>query len=77
MAKTQIESTTQATRVTVDEIQERMKRGESFVFLDARNPQVWSESETKLPGAVRVPVEEAEQHLAAIPHDRSVITYCT
>jgi rhodanese-related sulfurtransferase len=67
----------EATRVTVDEVKERMDRGEQFTFVDTRNPQAWGESETKLPGAVRVPAGELEQHLDEIPRDRAVITYCT
>jgi rhodanese-related sulfurtransferase len=67
----------EATRVTVDEVKERMDRGEPLVFVDTRNPQAWSEAETKLPGAIRVPADEVEQHLKEIPHDRTIITYCT
>jgi rhodanese-related sulfurtransferase len=67
----------EATRVTVDEVKERMNRGEPLVFVDTRNPQAWSEAETKLPGAIRVPADEMEQHLKEIPHDRTIITYCT
>jgi rhodanese-related sulfurtransferase len=67
----------EATRVTTDEVRERMERGEQFTFVDTRNPQAWGEAETKLPGAVRVPADDLEQHLAEIPHDRVVITYCT
>lgn len=67
----------ESTRVTVDEVKERMERGEQFVFLDTRNPQAWGESDTKLPGAIRVPADEVEQHLDEIPRDRVVITYCT
>ncbi len=67
----------EATRVTIDEVKARMERGEQFTFVDARNPQAWAEAETKLPGAIRVPAAEVAQHLAEIPHDRTVITYCT
>jgi rhodanese-related sulfurtransferase len=67
----------EATRVTVDEVRERMERGEQLAFVDTRNPQAWGEAETKLPGAVRVPADELEQHLDEIPRDRAVITYCT
>ena len=69
--------TMEATRVTVEEVKERMGRGEQFTFVDTRNPQAWGEAETKLPGAIRVPAGEVEQHLAEIPRDRAVITYCT
>jgi len=67
----------EATRVTVEEVKERMDRGEQFAFLDTRNPVAWGESDVKLPGALRVPADEVEQHLDEIPRDRSVITYCT
>ncbi len=67
----------EATRVTVDEVRERMERGEQFTFVDTRNPQAWGEAETKLPGAIRVPADEVEVHLKEIPRDRAVITYCT
>jgi len=65
------------TRITVDEVKQRLDRGEEFAFLDTRNPQAWAESDRKLPGAIRVPANELEQHLNEIPKDRAVITYCT
>jgi rhodanese-related sulfurtransferase len=69
--------TMEVTRVTIDEIKARMDRGEEFTFLDARNPEAWAEADTKLPGALRVPANEVEQHLSEISHERTVITYCT
>jgi rhodanese-related sulfurtransferase len=67
----------EATRVTVDEIKERMNRGEAFTFIDTRNPQAWAEANTKLPGAIRMPVNDVEEHLDELPRNRAVITYCT
>ena len=67
----------EATRITVDEVSERLNRGEQFAFVDTRNPTAWGEADQKLPGAIRVPAEEVDQHVNEIPHDRSVITYCT
>jgi rhodanese-related sulfurtransferase len=67
----------ETTRVTVDEVRERMSRGELFTFVDSRNPTAWGESEKKLPQAVRVLADELEKHLDEIPRDRVVITYCT
>jgi rhodanese-related sulfurtransferase len=54
-----------------------MDRGEPLAFLDNRNPTAWGKADTKLPGAIRVPADEVEQHLDEIPRDRVVITYCT
>ena len=67
----------EVTRVTVDEVKERMERGEAFTFVDTRNPQAWGEATIKLPGAIRTTADEVEQHLNEIPRDRTVITYCT
>ena len=67
----------EATRITVDEVKERLDRGEEFAFVDTRNPQAWSQSDRKLPNAIRVLGSELEQHLDEIPKDRAVITYCT
>jgi rhodanese-related sulfurtransferase len=67
----------EATRITVDEVRERMERGEQFTFVDSRNPTAWAQSDKKLPNAIRVPADQLEQHLAEIPRDRVVVTYCT
>jgi rhodanese-related sulfurtransferase len=67
----------EATRITTDEVRERMDRGEQFTFVDTRNPTAWGEADKKLPNAVRVPAEEVAEHLNEIPKDRAVITYCT
>lgn len=67
----------EVTRVTVDEVKERMDRGEQFTFVDTRNPKAWGEATMKLPGAIRIPADEVQEHLEEIPHDRTVITYCT
>ncbi|HEV8368441.1 MAG TPA: rhodanese-like domain-containing protein [Pyrinomonadaceae bacterium] len=67
----------EATRVTVEEIKERMDRSEQFAFVDTRNPTAWSEADTKLPGAIRIPADDVDNHLNELPKDRVIITYCT
>ena len=44
----------ETTRVTVDEVKQRLERGEQFTFVDTRNPQAWAEAEQKLPQAIRL-----------------------
>ena len=51
--------------------------GEPVLFVDCRNPQAWAESTVKLPGAIRLPKGEFQEHLAEIPRDVTAITYCT
>jgi len=67
----------EVTRITTDEVSERMNRGEEFAFVDIRNPQAWEQSDKKLPNAIRVSKEQLGEHLNEIPRDRAVITYCT
>lgn len=63
--------------LSVDEVLQRLNRGEELTFIDVRNPQAWSEAETKLPEAVRVLGSEVDKQLPRIPRDRMIITYCT
>lgn len=64
-------------RITVDELQKRMDKGEDFVVMDTRNPQAWAESEVKLPEAIRVSSDNLEQTLSTIPKDKPIVAYCT
>lgn len=72
-----METLLEVTRVTADEIKERMDRGEPFTFLDARNPKAWAQSDVKLPGAIRMTPEDAEKRVGDLPRDRTIIAYCT
>jgi rhodanese-related sulfurtransferase len=54
-----------------------MEAGEDFTIIDTRNPQAWAQSNEKLPGAMRVPVDALEQNLSRIPKDKPIVTYCT
>jgi rhodanese-related sulfurtransferase len=68
-------------RVTAEEVMKWMDRGQALVFVDTRNPQAWSQSNEKLPGAIRVPADEVERRLSEIPKsvqgERWIVTYCT
>ena len=64
-------------RITVDEVRKRMEAGEDFVLIDTRNPQAWSQSDVKLPEAVRLPLDNLDENLSKIPKDKLVVAYCT
>jgi rhodanese-related sulfurtransferase len=64
-------------RISVDELKKRMEAGEDFTIIDVRNPQAWAESDTMIPEAIRVPLEDLEKNLARIPKNRPVVVYCT
>lgn len=64
-------------RITVDELHKRMEAGEDFAFIDTRNPQAWAQSDTMLPEAIRVLVDDLAKHLFEIPKNKPVVAYCT
>lgn len=66
-----------APRISVDELRKRMDAGEEFTLIDVRNPVAWSESDTMIPNARRVVLDQWETALARIPQDRPIVTYCT
>jgi rhodanese-related sulfurtransferase len=68
---------TDALRITVDELKERMEAGEDFTIIDVRNPQAWAEADTKIPEAIRVPIDDLEKNLSRIPKAKPVVAYCT
>jgi rhodanese-related sulfurtransferase len=65
------------TSVTASQAKTWLDRGQRLVFVDARNPAAWGSSTVKLPGAVRVPAGEVEEHLDELPQGSRIITYCT
>ncbi len=66
-----------ASIIEVAEIDEILDRGERVIFVDARNPIAWAASRVKLPGAIRVPVDEVDRRIGEIPRDGHVVPYCT
>jgi len=63
--------------MTVQELKRRMDAGEDFTVIDTRNPNAWAETDTQIPEAIRVPLDELEQNLPRIPRNRPVVAYCT
>ena len=66
-----------APRMSVEELKRRMDAGEEFTIVDVRNPQAWEQSETKIPGAIRVPMDRWEESVSRIPKGKPVVVYCT
>ena len=64
-------------RLTAPDVQDLIDRRQPIAFIDSRNPIAWGSSKVTLPGAIRVPIDEVERHLAALRRDRRLIVYCT
>ena len=67
----------EAHRIEVDEIKQRLARGEKFMFLDCRNAEAWGESDETVPNALRVDSHNVEPSLARVPEAATIVTYCT
>jgi rhodanese-related sulfurtransferase len=66
------------TPITPEEAKQRLDRGDRIVFVDARNPTAWGSSDVKLPGALRIPLDDVQSHVSEIPRDgATTVTYCT
>ena len=66
-----------APRITVQELKRRMDAGEDFTLIDVRNPKAWEQTDTAIPEAIRVSLDNFEKNLPRIPKRRPVLAYCT
>jgi rhodanese-related sulfurtransferase len=64
------------TKVSIEEVGARLA-DKNFQIVDTRAPEVWEKAEDKAAGAIRVPPDEAEKHLADLSRDDYIVTYCT
>ena len=64
-------------RITVKELKEKLDRGEGVALLDVRNPTAWSRSDVRLPGAVRIAIDDLDSRADAFDRTKDVVAYCT
>jgi rhodanese-related sulfurtransferase len=64
-------------RISMAEVAARRRAGEQLVFVDARSPKAWGAAVDRLPGAIRIPPDDLEEHLADLPSGRPIVAYCT
>ena len=65
------------TKVTVEEVSDRLRNGDDVQFVDSRAAHVWDEAETKAAGAIRIAPDETEKQLGGLQKDAYIVTYCT
>jgi membrane protein DedA with SNARE-associated domain len=64
-------------RITPEELHERMKAGEEFTIVDIRSNLRIDANTGFIPGAIRIPPAEVDQHLPALDKERWIVMYCT
>jgi membrane protein DedA with SNARE-associated domain/rhodanese-related sulfurtransferase len=64
-------------RISVDELYQLIDAGAQPVIVDVRSLTAVSLEPRRIPGAVRVPLNEVERHVRELPRDREIVAYCT
>jgi rhodanese-related sulfurtransferase len=64
-------------KISPEEVNARALAGEPIVFVDARSMRAWSESDRKIPGALRITADDIPQHIHRIARNATVVAYCT
>lgn len=65
------------TKVTVEEVGRRLSGGQETTLVDSRSAHAWDEAEVKASGAIRIPPDAVEKHIADVSRDDYIVTYCT
>jgi len=70
-------STNDIHRITPQELDARLQRGERIMLLDVRRRDKWAVKQGGIPGAMWIPLEEVPQRARDLPRDAQIITYCS
>lgn len=64
-------------RISVDELYAQISNGVPPVIVDVRSPTAHALQSRRIPGALHMPLQEVNRHIATLPRDRDIILYCT
>jgi len=65
-------------RITVSELKERIDAGEDFTIVDIRaNLRMEPDGGGTIPGAIRIPPGDLDQHLHLLNKEKWIVMYCT
>jgi hypothetical protein len=64
-------------RITPEELKEKLDLGEDILIVDLRDALEFEIEPRTIPGALRLSVEELEEHHHKIPRDREIVLFCT
>ena len=75
--ETQAAQPVEPQRITVEELKEKLAKNEPVFIIDSRSQGSYDGTETKIKGAVRIPMDDVESRLNEIPRDKEIVVYCT
>jgi NADPH-dependent 2,4-dienoyl-CoA reductase/sulfur reductase-like enzyme/rhodanese-related sulfurtransferase len=65
-----------ARTLTLMEVNEKLKSGDDFIFLDVRSPGEWETYRIEAPQARLLPLRELRRRLDELPKDAEIVIYC-
>ncbi|MGH7778574.1 MAG: rhodanese-like domain-containing protein [Candidatus Binataceae bacterium] len=71
---TMVQKRNQISRIPIEDAKRRRKE---LVFIDARSATSQARDPSQVPGAIHVPLKELDKHIKLLPHNRTLITYCS
>lgn len=66
-----------APRITKEEFKRKIDSHAELTILDVRNPIDYAASNLKIPGSVRIPLDELEADIYKLDPAKEVVAYCT
>jgi len=60
--------------ITVEELKNKLDKGERITLLDVREPHEWPISD--LPGSVKIPLGQLQQKYSELPQGEELVVYC-
>lgn len=76
MAVSRIPNEEDVPRITRDDLKAKLDRNEDFTLLDVRAPGDYDRSDVKLPGAIRVTLDELPSRAGEFDRDKEAVAYC-
>lgn len=64
-------------RIAKEELKKKIDLKEDFILLDVRNPIDYANSNVKLPGSIRIALDELEGRLNELDRKKDIVAYCT
>jgi rhodanese-related sulfurtransferase len=63
-------------RISVAELFQLIKAGAAPLIVDVRSATAHALDARTIPGALRIPLSDAKEHLGQLPRDRDIVLYC-
>jgi rhodanese-related sulfurtransferase len=63
-------------RISKEDLKRKLDKGEELTIIDVRKPKDYDKSDVKLPGAIRIPLDEMDFRADELDPEMETITYC-